>query len=48
MSEKDTDFDDEFALFKQEMKGVKKLSQDTIESNNPKRIYNKKKLLDLS
>ncbi|MGO3799915.1 MAG: endonuclease SmrB, partial [Vibrio casei] len=41
MSEKDTDFDDEFALFKQEMKGVKKLSQDTIIQQPKKNLQQK-------
>ncbi len=30
MSNKDTQYDDDFALFRQEVKGIKKLSQDTI------------------
>jgi DNA-nicking Smr family endonuclease len=30
MSKKDTDMDDDFALFRDAVQGVKKLSQDTI------------------
>ncbi|WP_027697415.1 endonuclease SmrB [Vibrio litoralis] len=41
MSEKDTNIDDDFALFQQEMKGVKKLSQDTIIQQPKKNLQQK-------
>ncbi|EGA67409.1 hypothetical protein VIBR0546_18912 [Vibrio brasiliensis LMG 20546] len=43
MSKKDTDMDDDFALFRDAVQGVKKLSQDTI-VQQPKKILSKKKL----
>ena len=43
MSKKDTDFDDDFALFSDAVKGVKKLQQDTI-IQQPKRIAKQKEI----
>ncbi|MBD1574249.1 MULTISPECIES: endonuclease SmrB [Vibrio] len=43
MSEKDTNIDDEFALFQLEIKGVKKLPQDTI-IHEPKKALQQKEI----
>ncbi len=42
MSKIDNEHDDDFALFKEAVQGVKKLQQDTI-SSNQKKILSKKK-----
>ena len=42
MSKKDTEIDDDFALFRDAVQGVKKLRQDTI-VQQPKKILSKKK-----
>ncbi|WP_061781666.1 endonuclease SmrB, partial [Vibrio nereis] len=43
MSKKDTDFDDDFALFRDAVQGVKKLRQDTI-VQQPKRNTKQKEI----